>query len=249
MRVQNSFVKCSNFLEFKEFQNSVGFDFPTSDNNTRSSSSDLSYSEKLENREQSLARTRSLFRYRIFANPDLRYFMTLTFADNITDIDKANSHFTDFIEKLRYRYPNFKYVAVIEHQKRGAIHYHLLYNQRIPFPDRPEAWPSLPEGEALWPHGYSRVEKPEKDRLGMFQYLGKYLNKVSADDERLWGKKCFWTSHNLNGWIRFVNQDIFDIAEIVRRMIDKYNGRFVRTKFSYQSEFGGYTTIWRFMFQ
>jgi len=239
MKVKNKFVKCSNFLEFKEFQNSVGFDFPRVENNNKSKSSDLSYSEKLENRAQSLARTRSLFRYRIFANPDLKYFMTLTFADNITDIEKANSLFTKFIEKLRYRYPDFKYVAVIEHQRRGAVHYHLLYNMRV----------SMPDKSGLWPHGYSRVEKPDKDRLGMYQYLGKYLNKVSADDQRLWGKKCFWSSHNLCGWISFNNRDVFQVLEMVQRMIEVYGGDYVLSKFSYNSDYGGYTQIWRFMFQ
>lgn len=58
-------------------------------------------------------------------------FITLTFKENITDIDRANRCFMSFIRKLRERLKlkeRLKYVAVIEFQNRGAVHYHMLCN-------------------------------------------------------------------------------------------------------------------------
>ena len=55
-------------------------------------------------------------------------FLTLTFADNIEDIEYANNEFKKFIKRLKRKYPRFRYISVIEFQKRGAIHYHCLVN-------------------------------------------------------------------------------------------------------------------------
>ena len=59
-------------------------------------------------------------------------FITLTFGDNICDIEQANKYFSLWTK----RYTNFckkyghelKYLGVPEFQKRGAVHYHLLLN-------------------------------------------------------------------------------------------------------------------------
>jgi hypothetical protein len=50
--------------------------------------------------------------------------LTLTFQDNVVDLDQANIAFERFCRLMRKK-GDFKYVAVPERQKRGAIHYHL----------------------------------------------------------------------------------------------------------------------------
>lgn len=56
-------------------------------------------------------------------------FITLTFADNIRDISKANECFKNWRDTLskylRKQKKEFSYVCVPEFQKRGAVHYHL----------------------------------------------------------------------------------------------------------------------------
>lgn len=91
--------------------------------------------DKEINRNKVLARNRRTVRQLVNSNPDCNKFLTLTFADNLTDIDKANYQFKKFIERLKYRYSSIelKYIAVIEFQKRGAVHYHLLNN--LPYID------------------------------------------------------------------------------------------------------------------
>lgn len=63
------------------------------------------------------------------ANKDhWKSFITLTFAENITDLDQANNKFHIYTTQIRKRYPAFRYIGVPEFQKRGAIHYHLMTN-------------------------------------------------------------------------------------------------------------------------
>ncbi|GAI10009.1 unnamed protein product, partial [marine sediment metagenome] len=45
-------------------------------------------------------------------------------------MDITNREFKKFIQRLRYQYGDFKYMAVIEFQDRGAIHYHMISDFR-----------------------------------------------------------------------------------------------------------------------
>lgn len=65
----------------------------------------------------------------IYANEDkFKTFITLTFEDDIKDIEIANLEFQKLIRKVKRVYNNFCYVAVPEFQKNGRIHYHLITN-------------------------------------------------------------------------------------------------------------------------
>ena len=55
-------------------------------------------------------------------------FITLTFAENETDIKQANKKFRYFVDKVQRVKKDFKYICIPEFQKRGAIHYHMLCN-------------------------------------------------------------------------------------------------------------------------
>ncbi|MCK5475371.1 MAG: hypothetical protein KAI71_02205 [Candidatus Pacebacteria bacterium] len=61
-------------------------------------------------------------------NEQLNKFFTLTFAENVKDLTKANYTFNIFVKKLKLKYPYFQYVCVVEFQQRGAVHYHLVCN-------------------------------------------------------------------------------------------------------------------------
>lgn len=65
----------------------------------------------------------------IKANADIfKTFITLTFAENVTDIDKANMKFNTWRTRIKRDNKEFKYICVPEYQKRGAVHYHLITN-------------------------------------------------------------------------------------------------------------------------
>lgn len=145
----------------------------------------------------SMNRTRNTVRRLISANfSNKSDFLTLTFADNIQDLDYANKCFKAFIRALRNeiyyhhhdKFPveNFKYLAVIEFQKRGAIHYHVLMN--CPF----LGWDTWYK---YWDHGWLKINKVKHvNDIGL--YVSKYMRKDSCDI-RLRGKRSYQTSRNL----------------------------------------------------
>lgn len=153
-------------------------------------------------RMDNINRTRTFLRRLINSNPDLDKFITLTFKENISDITLANRLFAKFIMKLKYRYPDIRYIAVIEFQRRGAVHYHVLMK--------------LPYIEAnylayIWSHGFVKInEINHVDNVGA--YICKYLSKDTTD-ERMWGKKKFFCSKNLNTPEEFFTKKEVDIIK------------------------------------
>ncbi|MBA7508766.1 hypothetical protein ES705_00699 [subsurface metagenome] len=149
--------------------------------------------KKIENRKKVATRIRNNIRRLAIANFDEHSrFFTATFADNITDMDFANNEFKKFIKRIKYQYGDFKYLAVVEFQKRGAIHYHMLSDF---------GYIEQTDLEKIWGNGFVWIRelltankgKPV-DNVGA--YLVKYMNK-NIIDKRLMGKKAYFTSRNL----------------------------------------------------
>jgi hypothetical protein len=154
-----------------------------------------------ENRAFSLGRARKIVMRTINSNPCLNKFLTLTFEENITDLDYANNELKKWIKRVNYQVfktkkSEMKYVAVIEFQKRGAVHYHILCN--LPYIDVN----SLAE---TWGHGFIKLNriKGDKGRFGSDEcdnvgaYVCKYMTKDN-DDERLIGRNTYLMSRNLD---------------------------------------------------
>lgn len=121
-------------------------------------------------------------------NFDVEYakFITLTFAENQQDIAVANHRLDLFLKKMRRQYGRFRYLWVMEFQRRGAIHYHMLadISEYIP-------WQWLQEA---WKDGDARIEAIDHvDNVGA--YVAKYMARL--DDRRLDGKKAFGHSRGM----------------------------------------------------
>lgn len=129
-------------------------------------------------------------------------FVTLTFKENLQDLEKANRYFTDFIKRLNWHVSHdhknrLKYVAVHEIQKRGAIHYHSVFfnlpyirNDRI---------------ARIWDHGYIKVNK-----ISSIKNVGAYLAKYLTKDEttpRSKGQKRYFASRFLKLPLKIQEQD------------------------------------------
>jgi len=136
-------------------------------------------------------------------------FITLTFEENITDIDSANKKFRYFIDKVRRVEKDFKYVCIPEFQKRGAVHYHLLTNipinsKIIPKRKKLKLWSketkSYKELEyyeiKYWNQGFSSAEPIKENQKKIIGYISKYMTKDI--DKRLFGKHRYFYSQNLN---------------------------------------------------
>jgi|FLYL01.1.fsa_nt_gi hypothetical protein len=114
-------------------------------------------------------------------------FITLTFNTHITCLDAANTLFKQFVQRLRYRYGKFKYIAVIEFMKSGRIHYHMMSD--LPYIKNKV----LAE---IWENGFVKINNITKvDNVGA--YMVKYMIK-DIGDNRLAGRKAYLCSKNLD---------------------------------------------------
>lgn len=127
-------------------------------------------------------------------------FVTLTFAENLGDIDYANKKFHIWQTYMKRLKKDFSYVCVPEYQKRGAVHYHLLTNLDID--KNPDIIiPQKKDNKILknrydvkgWSYGFTRVDRL-KD-INVISYLSKYMTKDC--DNRLYGHRRYLNSTNL----------------------------------------------------
>jgi len=133
-------------------------------------------------------------------------FLTLTFADNVTDVKTANYEFKKFRQRLEYHFDlKLKYVVVVEFQKRGAVHYHVvLFN--LPYIKNTEL-------SAIWGNGFIKINKiTEVDNIGA--YVTKYMTKEDYETnktDKLVGQKSYFSSRGL-----MKPEEVLDKKEIDR---------------------------------
>lgn len=138
---------------------------------------------------------------------ELPKFLTLTFAEHITDIRGANYEFKKFRQRLEYEIKKkLEYVAVVEFQKSGRIHYHVvIFN--MPYID-------VNHLAGIWRNGFIKINVIDHvDNLGA--YVTKYMTKGN-DDSRLRGEKSYFASRGLYKPVeRFIsNKQLTDIKRI-----------------------------------
>lgn len=118
-----------------------------------------------EDRERNIKRIKRNCRRLALAN-GLTIHLVLTYRENMQDVDKADNHFKKFIYELRNIYPGLKYLATRELQNRGAIHYHVLINQRL---DHKKA-------HETWGHGFIKLIQ-HSNKVQSIMYVLKYIGK------------------------------------------------------------------------
>ena len=178
-------------VEVFKYQKNVWREYETDNKESGGEPKQLNIFQQLAIKKQkalfSLNRTKTEIRRLTNANPQLTKFMTLTFAENITDLKEANYIFNQFIKRISYKYCDFEYLAVPEFQKRGAVHYHLLC--KLPFIE-------IAELQMIWGKGFIKINKIDNvNNVGA--YVCKYLTK-DMFDERTFGKKKFFRSQSLS---------------------------------------------------
>lgn len=100
-------------------------------------------------------------------------FLTLTFKDNFTDLVQAKIYFKRFIQQMKRYGFNLKYCYVVEFQKRGAIHFHVILFD--------SGFIDLHMIQKAWKHGFIKINHIDNvDNVGA--YVVKYMNKDMTDD-------------------------------------------------------------------
>lgn len=220
-------IVSGNVLEIYEYEKPVAKGLETK-RKGRSNAPFTSDEVKAENRSKIASRARAYVRRKVNANPQLNKFLTLTFVENLTDLDKARYEFDKFIKRLKTRFKNVQYIAVVEYQGRGAIHFHLLCN--LPYVN-------VNELAKIWKHGFIKINRIDNvDNVGA--YVTKYMTKDSID-ERLIGRKCYSMSKGLNEPQEYTREEeineILENLEAVKRVHTSefesdYYGRIVYTQ-------------------
>lgn len=144
--------------------------------------------------QHNVMRTRNTVRRLIISNFDTNSkFWTFTFDDSKVppevsrDVQASNKLWDKFIKRMRRRYGAFEYLAVLEFQKRGAVHYHCLFN--LPYIKHKVIQ------EEVWRNGFVSVNRIRHvDNLGA--YVVKYMTKDLMDD-RLFKNKTYLCSQGL----------------------------------------------------
>lgn len=151
----------------------------------------------------SVARTRKVMRELLMAN-DWQWFVTLTFnstAQDRTDDKAVRLQWDKFRKDIRKRYPEMRYVAVMERHKDGCIHFHLVVGGisetelKLVFSGHYDKNGRKIYNCYAWKYGFStvtEVESTEKVSGYILKYIGKSLG---VSDEF---KKRYWASKNCN---------------------------------------------------
>lgn len=176
-------------------------------------------SENVENILKNYANTNQRRRDRVRRlaccnfNSEYDKFFTLTFRENITDVKQANYIFMKFIQRLKWKFgKDIKYLAVIEFQNRGAVHYHVLSD--IPYIAQEQL-------QELWGQGFVYINAiTHVDNVGA--YIVKYMSKDSTD-ERLQGLKAYLYSRNLKRPEEIINHDQKEFDKLEKIIQDRYD--------------------------
>lgn len=194
-------------------------------------------------RSDSIYRAKSkLMDYAIQNRSLWKSFITLTFADNITDLDKANRMFRNWVTIIKRKDPDFKYLGVPEFQKRGAVHYHILTSLLCGsdlVPDRPPLLTWNPKHNryykcinydiSYWQLGFSTafdiIRNTDSD-FKLEYYITKYLfcdkNGNRNIDNRLFGRQKLLHSKGLE----LPTIDYFNLTDDeFEKLLDVYKDR------------------------
>lgn len=131
------------------------------------------------NRERALRRARSRIRRLVMA-AGLDHLLTLTYRENMQDLDRAERDLDRFLRKVRRHLgKDYPYVVVFERQKRGAIHWHLAVKgfQHVHLLRR--LWREV-VGEGNVDVQYRR-SRHSLTRQKLVYYLCKYITKAAEE--------------------------------------------------------------------
>lgn len=134
-------------------------------------------STKRTDNRQELRRTFAKVRGLVNANcsdPRRIRWITLTYAENMTDTERLYRDFYNFWKRFKRRWGFAEYIVVMEPQQRGAWHAHLIaiWSHAAPYVDNAKL-------RECWRHGFVTVKAVEDiDNLGA--YLSAYLGNVEV---------------------------------------------------------------------
>ncbi|HFU4373949.1 TPA: hypothetical protein ACGO9F_002062 [Streptococcus suis] len=190
--------------------------------------SDLEKLDSIERKKKNLKQKRIDVMRLISANfrPNWTKFVTLTFAEHVTDREVAMNEFKKFIKRFNYqerkaKRADVRYIGVIEYTKKGRIHFHVVFFN----------CPYIPKErlQNLWDNGFVYLNNIRgMNGSAVARYVTKYMAKAfasaEADLEELFKKgvetfkqKDYFASTNLKRpQIIYMNNQSIDEIELLK---------------------------------
>jgi len=217
-------VKSGNLLELYEYDRAPSL---ARLSRPRKKGRSAGHRRSLARRKDNVGRLRKAFARLVRSNltgADCPSLFTFTMSE-VLRVDQSYRIFTRFVSRLRRLYgKDFRYIGVPEFQKRGAVHFHVLFwglpdsliHHEVPYYwrlqsspkllKRYEDWcslksldPAASRGDrrvqVLWSMGYVDCV-PTDGSPRIATYLAKYMSKALQDD-RLLAQKAYFSSHNV----------------------------------------------------
>jgi len=183
-----------------------------------------------ENVVRSIRRAKQAVRWQV-QRLEADHLLTLTYRENMQDIDRLKRDFDVFRRLVKARYPEWGYVAAREQQERGAWHLHLAVKGRQDIKYLRTCWYKVlgclgAVGLAVL--GAVNIKPPTKrfsdsghwrsNKLA--SYLTKYIDKafdlLERSSKRYWSSKGLPQSVVTRYWLAGdaleIIQDAFDLA-------------------------------------
>lgn len=145
----------------------------------------FNHGQNRKDNERALLDTFKRLRSIINANteyPERCRWITLTYAENMTDEKRLYKDFEKFNKRFQYwntgeGREKAEYIAVVEPQARGAWHFHLLYiwDKAAPFVENQK----LAE---LWGHGFVKITALDTNCDNIGAYLTAYLADIPIEE-------------------------------------------------------------------
>jgi hypothetical protein len=124
---------------------------------------------------------RYLIRTNFTSDDPHQKFITLTYAENMTDSNRLYTDFKDFMARLQYHVGaqyKLEYIVVAEPQGRGAWHMHLMLKSTVP-----GLWIDKDKLTKVWGHGYTEIEQLKSDDVG--NYYVAYFTDLAVEAKDL----------------------------------------------------------------
>lgn len=213
-------IKCGSIIEVYRYATPYIYNLgKTLSNNVSFGESER---ERFDNIDRARRKIKRLINSNVFAWGYKPIFVTYTFKENVQDTSFANQVFKEHHDRLRRNVVgrSLRYVAVPELQKRGAIHFHVVYF------DLPYIAGIKQIFAESWGHGFVQV-KAINHVNNVGAYISKYFQKQWLEHKQK-GDKTYFSSCGL------YQPEVFrslDILESFGSMEEEFTKEFLSEKY------------------
>jgi len=179
--------------------------YPTPPRRVLSPSNELERTESTygtKSYSDALTRAFNHVKRQVFFNPDMQYFITFTYVGVSHTVDDVLADIKSFVRKTKKESQiEPKYAYVLEYQKRGSIHVHMIANNCFRTNWNQNGYKELTD----WEHGFTSIHHVSDldENFRPYLYLFKYMKKA----QRI-GKTFVHMSRNLTNYNKLGYDDI-----------------------------------------